>query len=233
MKNLFFLLLFFSLSIHAQVFNGFGLFASGTSSRHDYTNGNYPVNFPNRILLPESHRSSERLSWGVGVMAEIFNFFGCRWQSELEYINKGAKEKNELISIESDNRRENTNKYKYIGFNNFIKYRFETINFTSSLLVGARAEFMLSKATPAYETVSSDFRKLAISPDIGIGFEPFSIGKLKYIAELHYNPDVLKQYDKNNIQVKNRTWELRIGIMLRNRESVDIDCNAPVYRGNY
>ena len=102
MKNLFLLLLFFSLSIHAQVFNGFGVFASGTSSRHDYTNGNDPVNFPNRILLPESHRSSERLSWGVGVMAEIFNFFGCRWQSELEYINKGAKEKNELISIEND-----------------------------------------------------------------------------------------------------------------------------------
>jgi hypothetical protein len=234
MKNSFyFLLLVLSCSLNAQIVNGFGIFASGTSSRHDYVNSNDPANFPKRILIPESHRSSERLSWGIGVMAELFNFFGCRWQSELEYINKGAKEKNELISIENDERRENTNKYKYIGFNNFIKYRFETINFTSSFLIGARAEYMLGKETPAYEPVSSQFKKLTFSPDIGLGFEPFTIGKLKYTAELHYNPDLLKQYDKDNLQVKNRTWELRLGIMLRNRESVDIDCNAPVYRGNY
>ena len=229
------LILFFisSFTIRAQIINGFGAFVSGTSSRHQYVNSNNPDEFPKRILIPESHRSSERVSWGVGVVAELFNFFGCRWQSEFEYINKGAIEKNELISIENNNRRENTNKYAYIGFNNFIKYRLELINFTGSFLLGARAEYMLSKSTPAYESVASNFKNLTFSPDIGIGFEPFTIGKLKYFTELHYNPDVLKQYDKNSITATNRTWELRIGIMFRKKETVDIDCNAPVYRGNY
>jgi len=73
----------------AQFIQGIGIFGAGTSSRHEYINNNTPAAvFP--YLYPEKHRSMERLSWGAGIVAEMLPFSGFRWQSEIEYINKGS-----------------------------------------------------------------------------------------------------------------------------------------------
>lgn len=227
------LILVSSIALKAQFLQGIGFFGSGTSSRHDYLNSNSVDSVPFRILTPESHRSSERQSWGAGVVFEMFSFSGFRLQSEIEYINKGAVEKNELVNIFTNERKRGVSKYKYIAFNNFAKFRMETFNFTSSLLIGARLEYNLGKSIDAYNQVADNFKKLWVSPDIGIGFEPYSYRKLKIFTELHYNPDVRRQYNKNNVAANNRTWELRVGIMWRKKKMNDLDCNAPRYHGDY
>ncbi|HEY1037882.1 MAG TPA: hypothetical protein VGF30_00675 [Bacteroidia bacterium] len=222
-----------AFSAKAQFISGIGIFGSGTSSRHEYVNSNERDTILFLPQIPESHRSTERLSWGAGVVFELFSFRGFRLQSELEYINKGALEKNELVNAYTNERQRGTNKYKYIGFNNFAKFRLETFNFTSSLLIGARIEYMLGKSTPAYSSVSSNFKKLWISPDVGVGFEPYSFGKFKIFTELHYNPDVRRQYNKDKVVASNRTWELRVGLMYRKKKMNDLDCNAPRYHDPY
>lgn len=227
------LILVSSIALKAQFIQGIGFFGSGTSSRHDYLNSNSVDSVPFRILTPESHRSSERQSWGAGVVFEMFSFSGFRLQSEIEYINKGAIERNELVNIYTNERRRGVNKYRYIAFNNFAKFRMETFNFTSSLLIGARLEYNLGKSIGAYNQVADNFKKLWVSPDIGIGFEPYSYRKLKIFTELHYNPDIRRQYNKNNVAANNRTWELRVGIMWRKKKMNDLDCNAPRYHGDY
>lgn len=221
--------LLFSIAANAQFIQGIGVFGSGTSSRHEYKNKNDADTAYLNILYPESHRSTERLSWGAGVIFEMLPFERFRWQSEIEYINKGAKELNYLTDAYNGQREKGVNKYKYIAWNNFAKFRFETFDFTASLLVGARLEYNLGKSTPAYSAYAGNFKKLWISPDVGIGFEPFNFGKIKILSELHYNPDVRRQYNQNNVLVSNRTWELRIGIMYRKKKMNDMDCNAPRY----
>ncbi len=93
------LLVVSSFTVNAQFIQGIGLFGSGTSSRHDYLNSNARDTINWLPITPESHRSTERQSWGAGVVFEMFNFRGFRLQSEIEYINKGAVERNELVNI--------------------------------------------------------------------------------------------------------------------------------------
>jgi len=219
-------------SAKAQFIQGLGIFGAGTSSRHEYINNNTPAAvFP--YLYPEKHRSAERLSWGAGVVAEMLPFRGFRWQSEIEYINKGANEVSHMADPSTGERDRRVNKYKYVAWNNFLKFRLESFNVTSSLLLGARLEYNLGKSTPAYDFVAGNFKKLWITPDVGIGFEPYSYGKIKILTELHYNPDVRRQYNQNNILASNRTWELRVGIMWRKKKLNDLDCNAPRYHDPY
>jgi hypothetical protein len=236
MKKLFLsFLLLTAAATQAQFIQGLGVFGSGTTSRHDYENNNADTLSPFVMypLYPEPHRSAERISWGAGIVAEMLPFRGFRWQSEIEYINKGAKEIHYLKNQFTGEREKRVNKYKYIAWNNFAKFRLETFNFTSSLLIGARLEYNLGKSTPAYDFVAGNFKKLWISPDVGVGFEPYSFRKIKIFTELHYNPDVRRQYKEDNIMASNRTWELRIGIMYRKKRMNDMDCNAPRYHDPY
>jgi hypothetical protein len=213
--------------LKAQFLRGVGIFGSGTTSRHQYVNTN-PVDSTNIHAMPENHNAAERISWGAGAVVEMLPFERFRLRTELEYINKGSKE-NELLNPFTDEHQKGTNKYSYIGLNNFLTFRLEGDYAAWYILAGARLEYNLRKSTPAYSYVAGNFRKLAISPDVGIGTELITLGRFRWFTELHYNPDVFKQYKKDQVWANNRTWELRIGVMLRPKRMLDIDCNAPRY----
>jgi hypothetical protein len=52
--------------------------------------------------------------------------------------------------------------------------------------------------------------------------------------EFHWNPDVMYQPSPiPGASMRNRTYELRIGIMYRPAKKGIDDCNAPKYHGNY
>jgi hypothetical protein len=232
MKKIIFIFLFsFHFVSEAQFVRGFGLFVSGTSSRHSYINSNL-VDSTNIHALPESHNSAERISWGAGVTMEMLPFEIFRWRTEIGYVNKGAKE-DELINPFTDEHRKGVNKFGNLGWNNFLIFRMDQFNWIGYGLIGARLEYNLSKSTPAYQYVAGEFKKLFVSPDIGIGFELNPYGRFKPHLEIHYNPDIRKQFDKGNVTANNRTWEVRLGVTYRKKKNLDIDCNAPRYRDNY
>ncbi len=241
-RKIFFVLVLFALHYTAfpQFFRAWGVFAGETSSRHRYKN-KYPEDFasdPGFLhARPPSHKGSERHSWCAGIFVEMLRSSVWRWQMEAEYCNKGSRE-NELLDPITDAQQKKVNKLTYIQWNNFLK-RYINLGFgrPTYIIVGVRAEYNLSKSTPAYSYVAGNFKKFWASPDVGLGMEFRLRGPWSIFVEEHYNPDALiYQYksDGGKIWARNRTWETRVGLIYRIKQGIaayDLDCNAPKYHG--
>lgn len=234
------LLLSGSLELSAQFFRGVGFFLGETSSRHRYKN-KYPLDYPSDPTFlhahPPSHKATEFESWSVGAFVEMLPSDMWRWQSEIEYINRGSNE-NVLLNPITDAQQKMTNKLSYIQWNNFLKRYVDLgLRYRTYAMVGIRLEYNLSRSLPAYGYVSGSMPKIWYNPDAALGMEiPLGRSNWTLFVEEHYNPDVLKQVslDNNKIWLMNRTWETRVGLIYRWKRGIgayDIDCNAPRYHG--
>lgn len=232
-------LLFLMNEAFPQFVRAWGVFPGETSSRHRYKNKYPEVPWPTTSILratPPSHKSTERQSWSAGIFLEMLRSDVWRWQTELEYCNKGAKE-NELLDPFLDTKEKKVNKLAYIQWNNFLK-RYVYLGFRrpTYIMLGVRAEYNISKSTPAYSYISSKFKKIWASPDVGLGMEFKLRGPWHLFVEEHYNPDAWYQYisDGGKIWAMSRTWETRVGLIYRLKQGIgayDLDCNAPKYHG--
>lgn len=215
------------------VYRGAGIFGALTSGAHYYTNTLWeenPLDTSFAALYPQSHHSKERLSWGAGAFAE-FGGPALRWQTELEYCNKGAREM-EVVNPRTGLRSGSyeANRLAYIQWNNYAKYFFPLGFELGYVMAGVRGEYLLRNSSPVFTPVSSDFPKFWFSGDAAIGYEFLLVKKFSAFVELHWNPDILK-HEHGAIRARSRTFELRIGVVMRpKKRSVD-DCNAPVYKG--
>ena len=223
-----------TFSLQAQFLRGIGVFAGLTESSHRYIN-RLPVDsitFLHTYDAP-SHRSAEYFSWSVGILGEFLKYYKFRWQTEIEYCNKGAIEKPLLNRYIGDRGDAVANKYANIQWNNFAKYFFnEGYRGTPYIMIGVRIEYNLTRDITAYAPVSGAVPKLSFTPDVALGYEFVTYSKFKPFVELHYNPDLLK-LRVGDVTMRNRTLELRIGVIFRPKKSLD-DCNAPRFRGkNY
>lgn len=222
-----------------QFVRAFGLFAGETSSRHRYKN-KYPQEFSEDPTFlharPPSHKGTEFHNWSAGIFLEMLRSDRWRWQTEIEYCNKGSRE-NELLNPITDAKEKKSNKLTYIQWNNFLKrYIYIGFNKPTYLMLGVRAEYKLSASTPAYSYVAGNFKKIWASPDVGLGMEFPLRGGWGIFVEEHYNPDAWFQYyaDGGKIWAMNRTWETRVGVIYRMKQGIgayDLDCNAPKYHG--
>lgn len=239
------LFLFLLLQANAQFFRGFGIFGAFTHSSHRYKNKNENLKDPltddyaavlvgpkTNAYYPNSHYSHEYFSWGAGAFAEFLSHDQFRWQTEFEYTHKGAKEKeitDRLFGFRSGSW--GVNKYTYIQWNNYLKY-FGPFGLPSNfyLMPGVRLEYLFKQSTSVFTPYSSSFRKIWFSGNVGLGYEFPILRKISMFVEYHYNPDILAT-KKDNVFIRNRTFELRVGLMYRpRRKSID-DCNAPRYHG--
>jgi hypothetical protein len=231
------LILFFPVFLHAQFrYQGFGIFGSFTHSAHRYVNQDTEkkatdtIPYTDRYFYPQSHVSMERLSWGAGAFVELGGD-NIRWQTELEYINKGAKE-NDLTNRYTGDRVGTyvPNKYQYIQWNNYVKLWYRAGAAHWYLLPGVRLEYLYGSSTPVFASVSGAFPKFWFSGNLGIGYEIHLFRKISAFIEYHWNPDIIS-HKHDNTTIRNRTFELRLGLVMRpKKRSVD-DCNAPVYKG--
>jgi len=245
MKKVFLILILtsFSLNTKAQFLKGIGVFGSLTESAHFYQNKNqdlreyngpdYAVNPQN--YYPRNHISKEYFSWGAGIFAEFLNNDYVRWQTEFAYMKKGAREK-ELIDPFGGARSGSfsVNKYTYIQWNNYLKfYNPAGYNQHWYIMSGIRLEYLFRSSASAYQQFAGSFAKFWFSGNVGVGYEFPIFKKLFGFVEYHWNPDILK-HRFDNVRVRSRTFELRVGVIMRpRRKSID-DCNAPRYNGpNY
>jgi hypothetical protein len=225
-------LVYISYNSNAQFFRGVGLFIGATESSHRYINKNDVDSFLYTHTYPApSHRSAEYFSWSGGILGEFLKFDHFRWQTELEYCNKGAVERPLLDRWPTTRGSRSVNKFSYIQWNNYAKFFLnEGYRGTPYIMLGARLEYNLNKKISAYSDVMSKVRKITVSPDVVLGYEFSVYSKFKPFVELHYNPDVLKT-KVDPVKQWNRTFELRLGVIYRPRKSID-DCNAPRYHGS-
>lgn len=219
----------------SQSFKGIGIYGALTQSAHYYTNTDtdrkLDTPFVYNRFYPQSHISKEFFNWGAGIFAE-FGREGLRWQTELEYANKGAKERELLNPITGERASDfGKNKYTYIQWNNYLKF-YRPLGFSSHwyIMPGIRLEYLFRNSASVFTPVSGDFPTFWFSGDIGVGYEFPLFKQISGLVEYHWNPDIIR-HTHNNIKVRNRTFELRVGLVYRKkRRSVD-DCNAPRYNG--
>lgn len=237
-RRIIFVLGFLSLCQQAfpQFIRGFGLFVGETSSRHRFKNKYPQDDTAFRHAYPPSQKATERHSWSVGIFLEMLRNDVWRWQTEIEYCNKGSRV-NTLLNPITDEKEMRVNKLSYLQWNNFLKrFIYIGINKPTYLMIGVRAEYNLARSTPAYSYVTDNFKKLWVTPDVGLGMEFPLRGGWGIFVEEHYNPDAWYQYssDGGKIWANSRTWETRVGVIYRMKQGIgayDLDCNAPKYRG--
>jgi hypothetical protein len=221
-----------TINLQAQFFRGVGIFVGITESSHRYINTAREDDslFTHTYPAP-SHRSAEYFSFSVGILGEFLKYQNFRWQTEIEYCNKGAVESQLLDRWPITRAGASANAFSYIQWNNFAKiFMNEGYRGTPYFMLGARLEYNLQRGITAYPEVMAAVPKITVSPDVAIGYEFITYSKWKPFVELHYNPDLIKTH-VGSVAQWNRTIELRVGVIYRPQKAFD-DCNAPRYHGS-
>jgi hypothetical protein len=235
MKKTLVIFLFSVTAATAQFrYRGLGIFGALTQSAHYYTNLDTDKKTNDSIVYsyfyPQTHHSKEYFSWGAGIFLEMGGD-RTRWQTELEYANKGAYER-ELTNAYTGDREEEfkLNKMTYIQWNNYLKFWYPAGANHWYWMLGVRLEYLLSSSVAVFTPFSGDFPSFWFSGDVAVGYEFPLVKKYSMFIEYHYNPDVW-YHTHDNTRIMNRTLELRIGLVMRPKKKSIDDCNAPVYRG--
>ncbi|PBQ31277.1 hypothetical protein CNR22_05695 [Sphingobacteriaceae bacterium] len=239
MKKIITILIFLlSLQIPAQkLFKGVGVFGALTVSKHEYRNkdDDQKADTPyvyNRFY-PQTHVSKEFLNWGAGIFLELSRNENVRWQTELEYMNKGAKEMGVLNYYTGERSGAySNNKLTYIQWNNYIKFWNPIFsNAHWYFMAGVRLEYLFRSSATVYPDVVASFPKFWFSGDLAVGYEFPVTQKIGVFVEQHWNPDIIPHKYNGNTNVRARSFETRVGLTYRPRKRRIDDCNAPVYKG--
>lgn len=234
--------LFASLAdANAQFFRGIGLFVAGNSSMNRYRNLNpktvyrHEPDFINagNSYYPDNHWSHDMQNFGVGLVLEFLRYDNVRWQTEVEYTKRSVLE-HDYDWFNDVRRPLSPNTYTQIQWNNFLKYFFyQGRKGVPYAMLGARIEYNMAYSITAYFPVAAARPLIWFSGDVGVGYEFFTWKKWHPFVEFHWNPDIIYQPPVAGSSMRNRTFELRIGIMFRPMPKGIDDCNAPKYHGNY
>jgi hypothetical protein len=222
----------------AQFFRGVGIFIGPNSTAHRYRNLGAPLKDPNvydpDLYYPQNHYSHDYFSFGTGILLEFLRYDHVRWQTEIEYTNKGAIETDIIDPYLGTRGGTGANVYQYIQWNNYLKYFGpEGDRGQWYVMFGAKIEYKMSSATPIFPSISGTFPLLWVSGDVALGYEFFTWKRIHPIVEFHFNPDLMYQPPRGYTSVRSRTFELRVGLIYRPKKSSIDDCNAPKYHGNY
>lgn len=212
MKNLFLIIVivFGTFQAEAQFLNSIGITAGGSL-------GNQKFYFSDPLSVS---RKKYIIGINGSVFAEFFSGDYARWVSEIQYNEKGSKDR----QPEADY----YNKLQYICWNNYLKLRYEMYRIIPYILVGPRLEYNLSQGTTS-PAVTGKFLPLHVSAAGGGGIEFVSYSNFKFFVEGFYNPDIIMPaYKVTGLEVRNTNIELRIGLKMELTGKKET-CNTPTY----
>lgn len=160
------------------------------------------------------------LGFNGSLRAEFIDSDVVRWVTEFQFNQKGCKDKTDSATYK--------NRLNYICWNNFLKMQFETFDGYPYVLLGPRVEYTFSQAVNS-PAVTGNFKKFNFSWSAGVGFEKIVYSNFKPFVELHYNPDTFfyYAYETAPLDIRNRAWELRIGLIFR--PGGGDDCPSVIY----
>ena len=212
MKKLFITIL---LGLTCYVGNAQFLNSIGITAGASYSTQKFLYRDPDEII-------KKKYKWGFNgsVFAEFFSHDYVRWVSEIQYNQKGSKDKQPDTTYR--------NRLQYLDWNNYLKIRYELFSIIPYVLIGPRLEYNLKEhmQTPG---LMGHFLKLHVSPAVGAGIEFVSYGRIKFLVEAFYNPDFPLQdaYIRPELHIRNINYELRVGLKYEflGREV----CNTPTY----
>lgn len=203
----------FSNCVHAQFFQGIGITGGVTMAKQKWF-----------LEMPDATRTIQKKKniWGFNgsLRGEFINNDYVRWVTEFQFNQKGCKDKTDSTTYR--------NRLNYICWNNFLKIQYETFDGFPYMLIGPRVEYTFTQATKS-PAITGSFQKFNFSWSAGVGYEKIVYGNFKPFIELHYNPDTpfYYAYITDPLDIRNRAWELRIGLIFR--PGGKDDCPAVIY----
>lgn len=204
------LIVFVAFQAHAQFVNSVGITAGGWL-------GNQKFYFHN----PDAIAKKKYIFGPNGsVFLEFFSGNYVRWVSEIQYNQKGSRDKDITGTY--------INKLHYISWNNYLKFRYEMYRIIPYILVGPRLEYNLIQQTSS-PAVTVGFLPIYASPAGGAGVEFVSYSNFKFLVEGFYNPDlIMPAYVSSPLNIRNQNFELRVGLKYEfvGRKQT---CNTPTY----
>lgn len=178
--------LLLSTLLPAQFFQGWGLMGGAT--------------YANQRWRYAENDQTEKLKYLLRYNGEIFAEFGShptfRWVTELQYTRKGAKHELPGGTVRYQN--------DYAAWNNYLMIRKELFSIIPYLKVGPRLEYVLQSA--------QNFTPFHATGSIGAGVEFVSFGRIKFLTEFHYVPDLTRSFSNDLVTIKQPAFELRVGI---------------------
>lgn len=164
-------------------------------------------------------RKKHFLGYNASIFGEFFNDDYFRWVTEIQYDQKGSIDKQPTVSY--------SNKLHYLCWNNYLKLRYEMYSIIPYVLVGPRLEYKLIQATSS-PVITNKFLPFHLSGAFGGGIEFVSFSNFKFLVEGFFNPDPMPAYIQPDLHVKNKNFELRIGLKYQ-FEGRKESCNTPTY----
>lgn len=201
-------LTFLLLAYHAkaQFLSGYGISIGGTRA----------TQFWNTNASDKTDKMKYRFGLNGSIFLEMLSDPNIKWITEFQFNQKGAKD----IPYNQEILNSRTN---YISFNNFLKYRLEGYDFSPYFLAGPRLEYLLSSNGPL------DYSRFHAGISIGLGSEFNFKDPWILFTEFHFNPDLGKSFNSETLHVKNRAFELRVGVKYNLLSDKDFDACPPVH----
>ncbi len=207
---LFIVVLLVSFQSKAQFFNSIGI-TGGVS----LSNQKFYYYDPDGIS-----RKKYKFGFNGSLFLEMFSHDYIRWVSEIQFNQKGSKDKQPEATYR--------NNLQYLCWNNYLKIRTELFNGIPYILIGPRLEYKLTQNT-ASPFITGSFLQLHVTPAVGAGFEFISYSQWKFFVEAFYNPGlIMPSYITPDLHIRNKNFELRVGLKYEfggRREG----CNTPTY----
>ena len=197
-----------SVNIKSQIISGYGLKLGAAFSNQtwDY-NTDVNMDWQNKFGI------SPR------IFVDLFNYTFIELEGEVGYLQKGFKYKMPVTTMyQPDGTGEYitvNNRLDYLSFAALAKLKYNIGIFSPYLLIGPQLNIMLSKnIDTGWEIVFDKFKKNNVGLSLGAGIEIKNIFPISILIEYRYERDFIDNYDSPNINFKNYSHVILLGVKI-------------------
>ncbi|MFQ5676572.1 MAG: outer membrane beta-barrel protein [bacterium] len=102
---------------------------------------------------------------------------------------------------------------RYLSFNLYGKYQLRSKSIVPYFLAGPRFDVLLNKqVSRLFDDVYDSLKNTAYGLSVGLGAEIANMRPFVVLAEVRYNLDLSKSLDSDGLTIKNRAFDLRLGL---------------------
>lgn len=199
----------FTFNVNAQIISSYGLkLGVGISNQSWY--------YQSDLL---------NMDWKdkIGITARIFadflsiSFFQV--EGEIGYLRKGFKDK---VPITTASQPDGTGEYisennslDYLTISALAKFKYDLEIFSPYIVVGPQLNLLLNRnVEQGWKDVFDKFKDTNIGLSVGVGSELKTILPITILVEYRYERDFLDNYDVPNIDIKNYSHVILLGVKI-------------------
>ena len=208
MKCIIIFFIFISILIstsNAQIVSDFGIKIGLVSSKFEMD----LKNFSEDILIINNYKK-HRVGPNTGIYLRYINWKYLNFETELSYIQKGAKFKQDGLPINIPQEL----RLDYIQFKNSVVPKIDMSRFEIYSILGLSLDYLLS--VKGGNLAHSEYKKYVAGYILGIGFKTEFVFNNKIFLELVFNRDINEIYESRWARYYNNLVSLNLGFSFKN-----------------